>query len=316
MRDDWGYVKVLLFHLNSQLSFDVPFTGWGDGGILPRRVVYSLHREEKKMGTVEIVIPSRYQSTRLPGKPLVKIAGIEMIRRVAAIAEAVCRDQADCNYLVATDDRRILDFCGLHGIPAAMTSPECQSGTERCLAAASEISPEPNLIVNLQGDNPLCPPWVVSALIDAWRRDPSADVVTPCVLLSWEEYERMIEDKKTTPYSGTTVLVDRNNFALAFSKSTIPAVRDVEKAKHLLPMSPVRRHVGLYAYTMDALRRYMELGSSSYEPGYVEGLEQMRFLENGMRIKVVPVDYRGRRTTGGVDSPEDVLRVEEILGGE
>ncbi len=252
------------------------------------------------MSLIEIVIPSRYQSTRLPGKPLVKIAGVEMIRRVADIADAVCREQDDCSYRVATDDERILDFCRKHDIPAVMTSPDCRSGTERCLAAVENIVPAPKLIVNLQGDNPLCPPHVVSALIDSWRGDSTGDVFTPCVHLSWEEYDRLLESKKVTPFSGTMVLVDRYDYALAFSKVTIPAIRNVEKAKELLPLSPVRRHVGLYAYTLDALRRYMTLGPSHYEPGHIEGLEQMRFLENGMRIKVVPDDYRGRKTTSGV----------------
>lgn len=265
------------------------------------------------MSEIQIVIPSRYQSTRLPGKPLVKIAGVEMIRRVADIAAAVCARQPGCDYTVATDDVRISDFCGARGIPSRMTPVECRSGTERCWSTVSDSTEKPKLIVNLQGDNPLCPPHVVSALIDSWRTDRRADVFTPCVRLSWEEYDRMIESKKTTPYSGTTVLVDKDDFALAFSKTPLPAIRDVEKAKRLLPVSPVRRHIGLYAYSYDALGRYMNLEPSAYEPGYVEGLEQMRFLENGMRIKVVPVDYRGRTTTGGVDSPEDVRRVEQIL---
>lgn len=266
------------------------------------------------MSDVLIVIPSRYQSTRLPGKPLVKIAGIEMIRRVADIAASVCRNSDDCAYLVATDDSRIEDFCRSQDIPVAMTPVDCQSGSQRCWAAVS--GPEmkkPRLIVNLQGDNPLCPPHVVLALIEAWRKEPDGDVFTPCVHLDWNEYDRMIEAKKTTPYSGTTVLVDKNDYALAFSKTTIPSIRDPEKARQFLPLSPVRRHVGLYAYTYGALETYMKLEPSAYEPGYIEGLEQMRFLENGMKIKVVPVDYRGRKTSSGVDSPEDVERVERII---
>lgn len=265
------------------------------------------------MDSILIVIPSRYQSSRLPGKPLVKISGVEMIARVAGIAGAICKRNGDCDYVVATDDARIETFCTENKIPVTMTSVDCRSGTERCWETVSIRKEKPRLIVNLQGDNPLCPPHVLQALIDAWRAEPDVDVITPCVHLDWGEYERMQETKKTTPFSGTCVLVDKNGFALAFSKTTIPSVRNLEKAKQHLELSPVRRHIGLYAYTIDALEKYVNLEPSSYEPGYIEGLEQMRFLENGMKIKIVPVDYRGRKTTSGVDSPEDVTRVEEIL---
>ena len=100
---------------------------------------------------------------------------------------------------------------------------------------------------------------------------------------------------------------------MAFSKNVIPAVRKPEKAREASEKSPVRRHVGLYAYTYDALKAYFELPASPYEPDMIEGLEQMRFLYNGRKIKMVEVDYGGRKTTSGVDSPEDVARVEAII---
>lgn len=262
--------------------------------------------------SILLVIPARYASTRLPGKPLVKIAGKEMIRRVAEIAASICRHNEDCRYVVATDDERIMTFCRGAEIPAVMTSESCRSGTERCWEAVCSCEKAPDFIINLQGDNPLCPPWVIQDLIDAWRSS-EGDVFTPCIHLDWAEYDRLVEAKKTTPYSGTTVLVDKAGYAMAFSKSTIPAIRKPEKARELLPKSPVRRHVGLYAYTREALKTYFELPESDYEKGCVEGLEQMRFLYNGLRVRMVEVDYRGRRTTSGVDSPEDVARVEEIL---
>ncbi len=262
--------------------------------------------------SILIVIPARYASTRLPGKPLVRIAGVEMIKRVADIADSICRHNGDCHYVVATDDTRITDYCASAGIPAVMTSESCRSGTERCWDAVSQQAERPAFIINLQGDNPLCPPWVIQQLIDAWRACP-ADVFTPCIHLDWNEYDRLVESKKTTPYSGTTVLVDKDGYALAFSKSTIPAIRKPEKARETMEKSPVRRHVGLYAYTVSALENYFALPESDYEKGCVEGLEQMRFLYNGLRVKMVEVDYRGRKTTSGVDSPEDVARVEAIL---
>ncbi len=262
--------------------------------------------------SILIVIPARYASTRLPGKPLVKIAGVEMIKRVADIADSICRHNEDCHYVVATDDTRITDFCAAAGIPATMTSESCRSGTERCWDAVCRQGQKPDFIINLQGDNPLCPPWVIQQLIDTWKACP-ADVFTPCIHLDWNEYDRLVESKKTTPYSGTTVLVDRDGYALAFSKNTIPAIRKPEKARASMAKSPVRRHVGLYAYTVGALENYFALPESEYEMGSVEGLEQMRFLYNGLRVRMVEVDYRGRKTTSGVDSPEDVARVEAIL---
>ncbi len=259
-----------------------------------------------------LVIPARYASTRLPGKPLVKIAGVEMIRRVADIAACICRRNEGCSYVVATDDERIAEFCNGVGVPVKMTSATCRSGTERCWDVVEQSEERPAFVVNLQGDNPLCPPWVIQQLIDACR-STQADVFTPCIHLSWDEYDRLVESKKQTPYSGTTVLVDHAGYALAFSKNIIPAVRKPDKAREQMALSPVRRHVGLYAYSVDALQAYFQLPESLYEASCVEGLEQMRFLYNGLRVKIVETDYRGRKTTAGVDSPEDVQRVEAIL---
>ncbi len=262
--------------------------------------------------SILIVIPARYSSSRLPGKPLVKIAGIEMIRRVARVAASICARNEDCNYVVATDDERIMSFCESQSIPSVMTAESCRSGTERCWDAVGSQARQPDFIVNLQGDNPLCPPWVIQQLIDAWKSCPG-DVFTPFIQLSWSEYESMIEAKKSTPYSGTTVLIDKDDYALAFSKNTIPAIRKESKARELMEKSPVRRHVGLYAYTYSALKNYFSLPESDYEMGCVEGLEQMRFLYNGLRVKMVEADYRGRKTSSGVDSPEDIPRAEAIL---
>ncbi len=263
--------------------------------------------------SILIVIPARYQSSRLPGKPLIPIAGIPMIQRVAAIAQKVCQQNEHCHYIVATDDERILAHCAKVNIPARMTSESCRSGTERCWDIVEQESKgAADFIINLQGDNPLCPPWVIQDLIDSWK-STEGDVYTPFIHLSWEEYDSLVEAKKSTPYSGTCVLVDKHDYALAFSKNTIPAVRKPEKARQQLVKSPVRRHIGLYAYTYQALKRYFELPESDYELGCIEGLEQMRYLYHGMRIKMVPVDYRGRKTSSGVDSPEDIARVEAII---
>jgi len=264
------------------------------------------------MEQILIIIPARYASSRLPGKPLIKIAGTEMIKRVADIASYVCRQNTDCGYTVATDDDRIMQFCEKNSIPAVMTSESCSNGTERCWDVLQRQKLTPRLIINLQGDNPLCPPWIIQDVIDEWR-NIRADVYTPCVQLNWDEYDKMVEVKKQTPYSGTTVLIDKDGYALAFSKNIIPAIRKPDKAKEKLAESPVRRHIGLYAYTYPTLENYFSDTKSVYEESYIEGLEQMRFLYNGLKVKMVHVDYRGRETTSGVDSSEDLKRVEEII---
>jgi 3-deoxy-manno-octulosonate cytidylyltransferase (CMP-KDO synthetase) len=261
---------------------------------------------------IMIVIPARYDSSRLPGKPLMKIKGIEMIKRVAAIASNVCRKNDNCTYIVATDDDRIINFCKDNNINVTLTSKNCRSGTERCREVIEHLKHIPKLVINLQGDNPLCPPWVIQDIIDEWQR-VEADVYTPSVRLSWDEYDRLIASKKETPFSGTTVIEDKNGFAIAFSKNVIPAIRKLEKAKEILKTSPVIRHIGLYAYTSQTLLKYSDNEESLYEKSYIEGLEQMHFLYNGYKIKLVISDYRGRETTSGVDSVEDIKRVEEII---
>lgn len=258
-----------------------------------------------------IVIPSRFASTRLPGKPLVKIAGKEMVLRVAEIADYVCKKTKECSYIVATDDKRIADFCRMNDIPVAMTPESCKSGTERCWEVVSKMNSKPGFIINLQGDNPLCPPWFLVQLIETWKNDEEGQVFTPCIHLSWDEYDRMKESKKTTPYSGTTVLTDKYGYALAFSKAMIPVVRKEEKLREILDKSPVRRHIGLYSYTYDALKKYFEVEPSTYELS--EGLEQMRFLYNKIPVRVVEADYKGRKSMSGIDSPEDVERAERII---
>ncbi|MDR1169531.1 MAG: 3-deoxy-manno-octulosonate cytidylyltransferase [Prevotellaceae bacterium] len=259
-----------------------------------------------------IIIPARHDSSRLPGKPLLKIRGIEMVKRVASIASFTCDKNAGCAYIVATDDDRIINFCKDNSINVTLTSKDCRNGTERCRDTVERLMLNPKLVINLQGDNPLCPPWVIQDIIDEWKRI-DADVYTPSVRLSWDEYDRLIASKKETPFSGTTVIEDKNGFALAFSKNVIPSVRKPEYARKIMTVSPVIRHIGLYAYTCRTLKEYNGSEESPYEKNCIEGLEQMRFLYNGYTIKLVATDYRGRETTGGVDSIEDIRRVEEII---
>ena len=258
-----------------------------------------------------IVIPARYQSTRLPGKPLCNIAGVPMIKRVAKIAEFVSNKFENCSYVVATDDDRIISFCNQEQINVSMTSESCKSGTERCFDMVNRAVEKPDLIINLQGDNPLCPPWFIIKLIEEWKKDDLGQVFTPFVQLSWAELDSLRETKLLTPYSGTTCQIDKLGYALTFSKLNLPAIRKEKEFRLKHTNSPVRRHIGLYAYTYKALKQYFELEPGEYEEP--EGLEQMRFIENRIPIKLVKVNYRERKGMSGIDSPQDINRAEMIL---
>lgn len=170
------------------------------------------------MSKILIVIPARYASTRLPGKPLVKIAGREMIVRVSDIAKSICKHNNNCEYVVATDNIIIQEFCEKSDINVAMTSEMCKNGTERCIDIINKEQYNHDFIINLQGDNPLCPPWVIQNLIDEWSKQQESAVYTPFVNLSWTDLDIFQKSKETTPYSGTSVIMDRNKYALAFSK--------------------------------------------------------------------------------------------------
>ncbi|CAH9060402.1 3-deoxy-manno-octulosonate cytidylyltransferase [Pseudoalteromonas holothuriae] len=258
-----------------------------------------------------IVIPARYGSTRLPGKPLIKIAGREMLLRVADMARYVSTSQQGCDYVVATDDERIMQLCQQHNVPCMMTSEQCSSGTERCFDVLKQLTEKPDFIVNLQGDNPFCPPWFISELIQSWRNSEVGEVFTPYVELTWQELDDLRAVKQITPFSGTTVQTNHEQLALTFSKNIIPAIRKEASMRQATTLSPVKRHIGLYGYTASALEAYFTLPESVYES--CEGLEQMRFLENSLAVKMVPVSYQGHTGMSGVDSPEDIKRAEAII---
>lgn len=257
-----------------------------------------------------VVIPARYGSTRFPGKPLAKIAGKEMLLRVVDIARKGTA-HTEARIVVATEDERIVDFCTQHGIECLMTSDACKTGSDRVCEAVKTLNIKPELIINLQGDNPVCPPWFVEELVKAFEEDKTVDLVTPCTELSWEALDKLRESKKTTPFSGTTCIVDKNGYALWFSKNIIPAIRKEDKLREEGGKSPVLRHIGLYGYKYDSLFKFKELEEGVYEK--LEGLEQLRFLENGMKIKVAKVDYGAFEGMSGVDSPEDVKRAEALF---
>ncbi len=195
--------------------------------------------------TAAIVIPARYASTRFPGKPLHPVAGMPMLERVWRIAKSV--PQAS-RVVIATDDERILAFAHGLGAECAMTSPDCSNGTERVHDAVQRAAIAEDIVLNLQGDALLTPPWVLEAMIDDMLLDPAADIVTPAVRLEGAALAEFLEQKKVTPASGTTVVFGLNRNALYFSKSVLPHMR---KPGH----AGIYRHIGLYGYRKRALAR-------------------------------------------------------------
>lgn len=258
-----------------------------------------------------LIIPARYGSTRLPGKPLARIAGQTMLSRVCAIARAAARGNGNIDVVVATDDARIGAHCGEIGAPWVMTPASCPSGTDRALAALRQLPGAYDVVLNLQGDAPLTPPDFITALLEAFETDPASAVVTPAVRLSWPELDQLRAQKRATPFSGTCVIVDSHGNARWFSKQIMPAMRNEEALRRQGGSSPVLRHVGLYGYTRKMLETYVTLPAGYYEQ--LEGLEQLRVLEHGYDIRVVEVDYRGRAAMSGVDSREDVVRAEALI---
>ena len=252
---------------------------------------------------IAIVIPARFGSKRFPGKPMAPIRGVTLLQRVWLIARAVT---GVSQVYVATDDARVAEHAQSFGATVIMTSPECENGTVRTHQAMRTLAKPPDAVINFQGDAVLTPPWVLQGLVDAFAGDPSAQLATPAVHLSWDELEELRKSKETTPFSGTVVVFDRAMNALYFSKTIIPSLRKRDQAQ-----PPVYRHIGLYGYRLATLDRLAALPPSPLEQA--EGLEQLRALENGIPIRVVLTDYRGR-THWSVDSPEDAVMVETLIG--
>lgn len=258
-----------------------------------------------------IIIPARYGSTRLPGKPLAMIAGQTMLQRVSRIAQAAARGNKDIYCFVATDDERISKHAAELGIDWVMTPESCPTGTDRADAAVKQLKFKPDFIVNLQGDAPLTPPDFISAMIDSFAADP-CDLVTPVTQMTWEQLDKLRESKKTTPFSGTTAVFDeKTKIAHWFSKNIIPAMRKEKDLRDKGPLSPIWRHIGIYGYRREMLEKYVTLPEGKFEK--LEGLEQLRVIEHGYKIHCVPVDYKGRASMSGVDSPEDVKRAEDLI---
>lgn len=259
-----------------------------------------------------IVIPARYGSTRFPGKPLAEIGGRSMLSRVVDVArQAADGSQADVHVIVTTDDERIAAHAAEIGVTCITTPEDCPTGSDRVLAAVKQLDEAPDFIINLQGDAPFTPPEAITGLIESAQSADQPDVITPVHRLSWENLDRLREAKKTTPFSGTTVIINPDGRALWFSKNILPAIRKEDALRQTEALSPVYRHMGLYGFTRPALEKFCALPQSPYE--LLEGLEQLRMLEAGMHVQTVPVDIEAGALQSGIDTPEDLKRAEASL---
>ena len=257
-----------------------------------------------------ILIPARYASSRYPGKPLAMLEQPNGHRKslIQMSYEAGCSVKGIDAVYVVTDDNRIRHAAEAFGAKVIMTSKHCKNGTERCSEALSRSSLEAELVVNLQGDAPLTPPWFIEELINTMRTDINADITTPVLEMDQKTYAHFCEDRKSNRVGGTTVVFDHKKQALYFSKEVIPFLQ-IEKlsgAKNI----PVYHHVGVYAYRPAALKAYAEWTESPLEQ--LEGLEQLRFLENGYKIKCTKVELRGR-LFWELNNPEDIERIQKAL---
>lgn len=259
--------------------------------------------------SVLVVIPARFASTRYPGKPLVTLRGatgeartlIERSWRAARSVAGVDR------VVVATDDARISRAAEGFGAEVVMTSSDCRNGTERCAEAHAALGGGYEIVVNLQGDAPLTPPWFVESLIAGLRAAPEADIATPVLRTEGSALRGFREDRSAGRVGGTTAVFGAGGRAFYFSKEVIPYTgRDYPEDE----ATPVFHHVGVYAYRPAALSGYPSWPEGPLER--LEGLEQLRFLETGRFVLCVEVQAMGRKFWE-LNNPEDVDRIEAMM---
>ncbi|MGV6840157.1 MAG: 3-deoxy-manno-octulosonate cytidylyltransferase [Planktomarina sp.] len=256
-----------------------------------------------------ITIPARFASTRYPGKPLVGLKGAtgEEKTLIQRSWEAACGSKYADRVVVATDDERIADASAAFGAEVVMTSSKCTNGTERCAEVVQAMSDDFDIVVNLQGDAPLTPPWFVDDLVEGLSAAPDMMAATPVLRCDAHALNGFLEDRRAGRVGGTTAVFGHNKQALYFSKEVIPYTGRPYGADD---QTPVFHHVGVYAYRPAALKSYMSWSEGPLEA--LEGLEQLRFLENGCPLLCVEVDGKGR-AFWELNNPEDVARIEGIL---
>jgi 3-deoxy-manno-octulosonate cytidylyltransferase (CMP-KDO synthetase) len=238
------------------------------------------------------VIPARYASTRFPGKVLCNLNGKPLIQWVH---ERVSKSGVD-EVLVATDDEKVMEAVRKFGGRPVMTSPSHPSGTDRVREAVLKAAPDCDIIVNVQGDEPLIPPEVINDLLSTMKSQPEIEMATVGVPVRRNE----IADNPNI----VKIVLDKSSFALYFSRSAIPFLRQGGEDMRLY------KHWGIYAFRKNVLEKFVSLPESSLEK--CEKLEQLRALENGIRIFVVESDFAD---SIGIDTPEDLEKARQILDG-
>jgi len=246
-----------------------------------------------------VIVPARLASTRLPRKPLADLGGAPMVVRVAQRALASHAERV----VVAADDAEVVAACRSHGVDAVLTSPTHETGTDRLAEAAAVLGlAKEQIVVNVQGDEPLLPPEVIDAVAAALEQHADCDIATAA--------HPIIDAAEFFNPNVVKVVTDREGRALYFSRAPIPWSRDAFAASlDAMPVElPARRHVGIYAYRVRFLQRFPQLESDALETQ--ERLEQLRALAHGFRIAVVNL-------TGalppGVDTPADLEAVRALL---
>ena len=240
------------------------------------------------------IIPARYASTRFPGKPLAILGGKPVIQRVYEQVSSVLSE-----VYVATDDQRIYDTVEQFGGRAVMTRVDHKSGTDRIQEAVEKTGTTADVVINVQGDEPFIQPSQIQTLMQLFDA-PETQIGTLGKLFeSLEAVENPNSPK---------IVVDERGFALYFSRSVIPFIRGVER-EEWFGQYPFLKHLGVYAYRREVLSQITQLPQSSLEKA--ESLEQLRWLQNGYRIRVGLTDVE----TVGIDTPEDLVRAEEFLKG-
>lgn len=253
------------------------------------------------------IIPARYASTRFPGKPLAVLGGKTVIQRVYEQVSGVLSqphagsaEGDDAVVWVATDDERIFAAVEAFGGHAVMTRSDHRSGTDRIEEAAESIHTDADVIINVQGDEPFVQASQLATLMHLFIDDPSTQIGT--IGKPFESMEAVLNP------NSPKIVTDVRGFALYFSRSVIPYIRGKEQADWMAHF-PFLKHLGIYAYRRDVLAQITTLPQSPLE--IAESLEQLRWLQNGFRIKVGLTDVE----TVGIDTPDDLVRAEEFLRG-
>ena len=257
--------------------------------------------------SVLIAIPARYASTRYPGKPLVSLRGPDGDKTLIHRSwEAAMTVGGVDRVVVATDDARIRDHAAGFGAEVVMTSDRAQNGTERCAEVAALV-PGHDIVVNLQGDAPLTPAWFVEDLIAGLRGDAAADIATPVLRCDGQMLAGLLADRRAGRVGGTTAVFGAAMRGLYFSKEVIPFTGKTYADD---APTPVFHHVGVYAYRPAALMAYPTWPMGPLEQ--LEGLEQLRFLEQGRPVLCVEVAARGRQFWE-LNNPSDVPVIEAMM---